>query len=75
VKETKTSRVVALVKKIRPIYLYFDFWKIEIKSSLHGIATGYWLDDQGGECSSSGRVKMFTSPYRPDRLWGPPNLL
>jgi hypothetical protein len=19
--------------------------------------------------------KIFTSPYRPDRLWGPPNLL
>jgi hypothetical protein len=40
------------------------------------IATGYGLDDQGGGGSSSpGRVKIFTSPYRPDRLWGPPNLL
>jgi hypothetical protein len=40
-----------------------------------GISTGYGLDDQGGGSSSPGRVKIFTSPYRPDRLWGPPNLL
>jgi hypothetical protein len=46
------------------------------RDSSVGIATGYGLDDQGG---AGVRVpiglEIFTSPYRPDRLWGPPNLL
>jgi hypothetical protein len=37
-----------------------------------GIATGCGLDDRGVGSSSPGRVKIFTSTYRPDRLWGPP---
>jgi hypothetical protein len=46
------------------------------RDSSVGIATGYGLDDQGGSGSSSpGRITIFTSPYRPDRLWGPLNLL
>jgi hypothetical protein len=28
-----------------------------------------------GRSSSPGRVKFLSFPYRPDRLWGPPNLL
>jgi hypothetical protein len=46
------------------------------RDSSVGIGTGYWLDDQGG---TGVRVpvwsKIFSSPYHPDRLWGPPNLL
>jgi hypothetical protein len=34
-----------------------------------------WLDDRGGQTSSPGRVKNLSSPRRPDRLWGPLNLL
>jgi hypothetical protein len=45
------------------------------RDSAVGIATGYGLDYQGGGSSSPGGAKIFTSPYRPDRLWGPPNLL
>jgi hypothetical protein len=37
------------------------------------LATG-WTTRRSGSLSP-GRVKIFTSPYRPDRLWGPPNLL
>jgi hypothetical protein len=40
-----------------------------------GIATGYGLDDQGKQDFESREGKFFNSPYRPDRLWGPPNLL
>jgi hypothetical protein len=40
-----------------------------------GITTDYELHDRGGQSSSHGRVKNFTSPYRPDRLWGPSGLL
>jgi hypothetical protein len=46
------------------------------RDSSVGIATGYGLDERGG---AGVRVpvgsKIFTSPYRPDRLWVPPNLL
>jgi hypothetical protein len=47
------------------------------RDSSVGIATGYGLDDQGGVAGAPVPVglKMFTSPYRPDRLWGPPNPL
>jgi hypothetical protein len=40
------------------------------------IVTGNRLDNQG---AAGVRIpvgsEVFTSPYRPDRLWGPPNLL
>jgi hypothetical protein len=33
---------------------------------------GYGLDDPG---SIPGNARFFSSPQRPDRLWGPPNFL
>jgi hypothetical protein len=43
--------------------------------SVVGIATGYGLDDRGvGVRVPVGSI-IFCSPRRPDRLWGPPNLL
>jgi hypothetical protein len=42
------------------------------RDSSVGIATGYRLD---GRSSIPGRDKIFSSPQRPDRLWGPPSLL
>jgi hypothetical protein len=38
-------------------------------------ATGYGLDDRGVGVRVQVRSRIFTSPYRPDRLWAPPNLL
>jgi hypothetical protein len=40
-----------------------------------GRATGYGLDDQGVAVQVPVWARIFTSPCRPDRLWGPPNLL
>jgi hypothetical protein len=40
-----------------------------------GKATGYGLDERGVGFGVSVGSRMFTSPYRPDRLWGPPSLL
>jgi hypothetical protein len=40
-----------------------------------GIATGYGLDDQGVRVQVSVGARTFTSPCRPDWLWGPPILL
>jgi hypothetical protein len=45
------------------------------QDSVVGIATGYGLNDVGVGVRVPGRSRIFTSPYRPDRLWYPRNLL
>jgi hypothetical protein len=40
-----------------------------------GIATGYGLDDQGVGVRVPVGSRIFSSPRRPERIWGPPNLL
>jgi hypothetical protein len=40
-----------------------------------GIATSYGLDDRGVRVWVPVGSRIFPSPNRPDRLWGPPNLL
>jgi hypothetical protein len=45
------------------------------RSSVVGIATGYGLDDWGVEVRVPVGSRIFSSPNRPDRLWGPPKLL
>jgi hypothetical protein len=39
------------------------------------IATGYGLDDRGVGVRVPVRSRIFSSPRRRDRLWGPLNLL
>jgi hypothetical protein len=39
-----------------------------------GIATGYGLDDRGVGVRVPVGSRIFSSPRRPDRLWGPPSL-
>jgi hypothetical protein len=50
------------------LYLYH-------RDSVVGIATGYRLDDRGFGVRVPVRSRIFSSPRRPDRLWGPPSLL
>jgi hypothetical protein len=45
------------------------------QDSLVGMGTGYRLGDQGVRVRVLVETRIFTSPFRPDRLWGPPNLL
>jgi hypothetical protein len=45
------------------------------RDSAVGIATGYALDDQGVGVRVPVGSRIFSSPRRPDRLWGPLNLL
>jgi hypothetical protein len=45
------------------------------RDSALGIATGYWLEDRRVGVRLPVWSRIFTSPQRPDRLWGPPNLL
>jgi hypothetical protein len=40
-----------------------------------GIATGYGLDDKGVGVRVPVGARIFNSPCRPDRLWGPASLL
>jgi hypothetical protein len=40
-----------------------------------GIATGYGLDDRGAGVRIPVESRIFSSPHRPDRLWGPLSLL
>jgi hypothetical protein len=42
---------------------------------LVGIVTGYGLDDRGVGVRFPVGSRIFSSPRRPDRLWGSPNLL
>jgi hypothetical protein len=46
---------------------------INSRGSAVGLATGYGLEDQEVRVPVESRV--FTPPYRPDRLWGQYNLL
>jgi hypothetical protein len=52
---------------------------VYVSFSICGISsldrTGYGLDDRGVGVRVPVRSRIFFSPRRPDRLWGPPNLL
>jgi hypothetical protein len=53
-----------------------SYWTImRSRDSAVGIATGYGLDDRGVGVRVLVRSRIFSSPRRPDRLWGQPNLL
>jgi hypothetical protein len=52
-----------------------NFLLLVSRSSRVGIVTGYKLDGGGIRFLVSVRSRMFTSPYRPDRLWSPSKVL
>jgi hypothetical protein len=45
------------------------------RGSAVGITTAYGLDDRGFGVRVPVVSRIFSSPYRPDRLWGRPSLL
>jgi hypothetical protein len=45
------------------------------RDSLVGIAIGCGLEGQGFGVGVPVGARIFSSPRRPDRLWGPPSLL
>jgi hypothetical protein len=45
------------------------------RDSAVGIATGYGLGGRGVEVPVPVGSRIFSSPRRPDRFWGPPSLL
>jgi hypothetical protein len=51
------------------------FWvTIRSRDSVVGIATGYGQDDRSAWVRVPVGSRISSSPRRPDRLWGPPNL-
>jgi hypothetical protein len=52
-----------------------NFISIRSRGNAVGIATGYWLNDREVGVRVPVGSRIFISPYRPDRLWGPPNFL
>jgi hypothetical protein len=56
------------------VLLYYNNSIRESRDSSVGIALGYGLDD-GVVSIPGGGWEFFSSPPRPERLWGPPNLL
>jgi hypothetical protein len=45
------------------------------RDSVVGVTNGYGLDGKGVGVRIPVGSKIVSSPRRPDRLWGPPNLL
>jgi hypothetical protein len=56
-------------------YLAKHSIKVSSRDSAVGIATGYWLDYREVGVRVPVGSRIFSPPSRPDRLWGPPNLL
>jgi hypothetical protein len=60
----------------RCVNIFFNSVPVQkSQDSVVGIATGYGLDDRGVRVRVPVGSKIFSSPGRPDRLWGPPSLL
>jgi hypothetical protein len=53
-------------------YVFLHYWS---RDSVVGIATGYGLDDRGVGVRIVVGSRIFSSPLRPDWLWGPPSRL
>jgi hypothetical protein len=51
------------------------YWNKGSRDSSVGIASGYRLDDRGVGVLVPVGSRIFSSPRRPDRLWGPHSLL
>jgi hypothetical protein len=70
----KTSRMFPNLKTVHK-HLFVSDVLYRSLGSLVGRAAGYGLDDLGIGVPVPVWTRMFTSPYYPDRFWGPPNLL
>jgi hypothetical protein len=63
----RTQRITKISRKLEA--------HVESRDSSVGIATGYGLDGQGVGVRVKVGPRIFSSPRRPNWLWGPPSLL
>jgi hypothetical protein len=64
--------------KIEKLLSFVKNINVNIFMQMHssvGIATSYGLDDRGVGVRVLVGSRIFSSPRRTDRLWGPPSLL
>jgi hypothetical protein len=75
-KSNVAERTTELVEKLGVCMhcIVYTLMKVSRDSAV-GIATGCRLDARGVGVRVPIRPKSFSSPRRPDWLWGPPNLL
>jgi hypothetical protein len=73
---TKRSQISIILIYLY-IYIYVYIYTVFYRSwdSAVSIATGYVMEDRGIGVRVPVVSRIFSSPYRPDRFWGPPNLL
>jgi hypothetical protein len=64
-----------IVPLLRSFYFTLELRYFRSRDSVVGVATGYGLDDRGVGVRLPVGSRIFSSPCRPDRLWGSPNLL
>jgi hypothetical protein len=61
--------------KFHPELVSYQLLALYECDSIVSIATDYGLDDGGVGVRIPVESRIFSSPHRPDRLWGPPSLL
>jgi hypothetical protein len=61
--------------KSRTYSMHAEVRMLKFQDSVVGIATAYGLHDKGVGVGVPVGSRIFFSPRRPDRLWGPPSLL
>jgi hypothetical protein len=64
---------ITLMEAVHFLLIYC--YRKRSRGSAVGIATGYGLDDWGVGVRVPVRLRIFSPPNCPDRLWSPPNLL
>jgi hypothetical protein len=68
--------IKSIVNGLNLAYMYFSMHGMfNFSDSVVGIVTGYGMDDRGVRIRVPVWSRIFCYPSRPDRLWGPPNLL
>jgi hypothetical protein len=67
--------IIFLGHYVQHEYYFCIYYFSRSRDSSVGIATGYGLDDRGVGVRVAVGSWIFSSPRRPDRLKGPPNLL
>jgi hypothetical protein len=75
--------VIQIIYKVRYVVFYlphviynnYSFIVVSILLCVVGIATGYGLDDRRVGVRVPVGSRIFSSPCRADRFWGPPSLL
>jgi hypothetical protein len=70
-KEAESMAVICIYTQIPKIHIYQ--FRNRSRDSAVGIATSYLLDDRAVAVRVTVGARIFSSPRRPDRLWGPPN--